>query len=102
MDILLLVILTVAVVVNIISTTMNLRELKRESASIRSEIESTRQARMKSFVRSTSTPAIDSRGRTTKRDSDDIPVRGARMITLAHKRKPSDRTTDDDRLPDNA
>lgn len=102
MELLLSSIILVAVVVNLTASILMFRELKRESAAVRSEIESTRQARMKSFVRSTSTPAIDSRGRTTKRDSNDIPVRGARMITLAHKRKPSDRTTDDDRLPNDA
>lgn len=96
----LLVIILVMVGWNIFVTHIMVRELKREVLQLRSEVEHTKQSRMASFVRSTSTPSVDARGRTTRRDTDDIPIRGARMTQLTHKRKADDSPANDNRLPD--
>lgn len=76
-----------------------IRDLKTDMLRMRSEIASTRQAKVKSFVRSTATPGVDARARTTRRDTDDLPRTG-RMSQGVHRKKTNAREPDDYRLPD--
>lgn len=61
-------------------------EIKREIQQLRKELHEAKQARMKAIVSSRQTPHIDSRARTTKRDSGDLPRTG-RMSSTTSKGK---------------
>ena len=63
-----------------------LGEIKGEIEQLRKELHEAKQARMKSVVSSRQTPHIDSRARTTKRDSGDLPRTG-RMSSTTSKGK---------------
>ena len=70
--------LIISVVVAVQSN--HIRELRDELAKVRRQITTTHQARITAMVSSSSTPKVDARARTVKRDTSDIPARGARMV----------------------
>jgi len=62
--------------------------MKEEIEELRKEIRATRQAKMRSTTTDRQLPHIDSRGRTTRRDTDDLPRTG--RMTSATSRKRTD------------
>lgn len=91
-----------AVTWNCIVTERFIREFRGRMNLLSEGLLHTQQARIASFFSSKGTPQVDSKARTTKRDTNDIPVRGARMTKLTHKRKADASIPHDRRLPDDA
>ena len=90
-----------AVIWNCVVIERLIREFRRQMADLRQEFSHTKQSRAASTVSLRGVPKVDSKGRTTRRDSSDIPVRGGRMSKLTSKRNPDDSVNRDRRLPDN-
>lgn len=95
-------ILTAAVIWNCVVTEKLVREFRSRMTQIEKNILHTTQARIASFFSDSPAPRIDAKARTVKRDTSDIPARGARMTTLTRKRKADDSIASDRRLPDDA
>ena len=67
-------------------TRLYLGGIKEEIQQLRKELHEAKQARMKTVVSSRQTPQIDSRGRTSHRDTKDLPRTG-RMTNTTNRKK---------------
>ncbi len=76
-----------AVIWNCVVNERLVREFRRGMSQINQNNLHTKQARVRSLVSSSGVPPVDSKARVTKRDTSDIPVRGARMSQTTSKRK---------------
>lgn len=93
-------ILTAALIYNSVVLHRQLRELRLEVENLSRRIDSTKQARFKTSTTSSGTPRVDSRGRTTRRDTSDIPARGGRISKLTKKVDAHVSLDSDSRLPE--
>lgn len=95
-----MVVLIAVIVWDRVQTERLIREFRSRMTQIEKNILHTTQSRVASFFADGPAPRIDAKARTVKRDTADIPARGARMTNLTHKRKADASTSDDTRLPD--
>lgn len=98
MDIMLLIICALLIFA-IVVLWGQIRDLRSDLLQVRSELASTKQARIRSFVQSTATPHVDAKARTVTRDSHDLPATG-RMSQGVHRKKTNARNNPDGGLPD--